>query len=360
MIFNATHKRLFWSIIAAYLLLQINQLSVFPNTVVPDDLVINEFVTQNETGLTDKDGDYSDWIEIYNPSRRTISLAGWFLTDDPGQLEKWALPVMELAGGAYLVVFTSGKNQAMLDSELHTNFRIRRAGEFLALYNTFDQKIIPIDDGGYPAQFKDISYGLYTDRSTYGYFTTPTPGQPNDNAPTWEGIVSKVAFSQSRGIYDQPFQVELSTSTPEATIIYTTDGSRPTETNGTRYEGPLTVDNTTLLRAVALKPNFRPSAINTHTYIFLEQVLNQPQNPAGFPATWGTYSRSYLTYQKGEPVIADYEVDPEIVTDPRYGDLLPEGLTAIPTLSIVTDIKHYDIYANPGERGRDWERPRFR
>ncbi len=96
MIIRKVHKRFFWLIIATYLLLEIGQLYVLPDTVALGELVINEFVAKNETGLTDKDGDYSDWIEIYNPGRRMVHLAGWFLTDDPKEPAKWAFPDMKI------------------------------------------------------------------------------------------------------------------------------------------------------------------------------------------------------------------------------------------------------------------------
>jgi hypothetical protein len=50
-------------------------------------------------------------------------------------------------------------------------------------------------------------------------------------------------------------------------------------------------------------------------------------------------------------------MDPEIVNDPRYGPTLKDGLLSIPTLSIVTDVQSFKIYANPRERGVDWEEP---
>ena len=49
--------------------------------------MISEFLAANKNGLTDEDGDYSDWIEIYNPGHRPVNLSGWSLTDDPGYVE---------------------------------------------------------------------------------------------------------------------------------------------------------------------------------------------------------------------------------------------------------------------------------
>lgn len=329
------------------------------------DLIINEFVAANQTGLTDADGDYVDWIEIHNRGSQAINLSGWSLTDDPAQPEKWTFPNITLGSHEYLLVFASGKDRKPTQpgSELHTNFRLDREGEFLGLYNIFQSQFVDVVSSptstqarsaqGFPEQMADVAYGRYgqsTKRPAYGYFATPTPGQPNAETSLWVDLVAPVMFSIERGFYETPFNLELTTPTLGATIRYTTDGSEPTETHGTIYTAPIPIKTTTLLRAAAFKPNLPPSPLDTHTYIFLDDVLVQPKNPSGFPKSWGGY--------KGSPVIADYEMDPYVVNDPRYSSLIKEALQSIPTLSIVTEMQSFhDLYANPSRRGRAWERP---
>ena len=54
-------------------------------------------------GILDEDGDASDWIEIHNTSAEAVSLAGWYLTDDKDQLQKFTLPNGTTIGaGKYL------------------------------------------------------------------------------------------------------------------------------------------------------------------------------------------------------------------------------------------------------------------
>ena len=90
------------------------------------------------------------------------------------------------------------------------------------------------------------------------------------------------------------------------------------------------------MRAVAFKADYLPSPTGTHTYIFPDSVLQQPANPTGFPTTWGVHNRNVLAYVKGTPVIADYEMDPDVVNDPRYSPTFVDDLKSIPSLSIVT------------------------
>ncbi len=350
----------FWIATIILLLLGAAQIfSIFAHES-PGDLVINEFLAANRTGLTDEDGDYSDWIEIHNRANQALNLAGWSLTDDPNQPEKWTFPNITLGSNEYLVVFASGKDRKPTTpgSRLHANFKLNRAGEFLALYNIFEPQFFALNSPQFPKQFRDMAYGLYGDELAYGYLAQPTPGEANAETPVWEGLVAPVEFSLERGFYNSPFNLKLSTSTPGATIRYTTDGSQPTEINGRLYTKPVHIDATTSLRAAAFKPNFWPSYVNTHTYIFLDHVLTQPANPPNFPATWGIHAEDFKEYTTGSPVMADYEMDPEIVNHPRYSQAIKDGLTSIPIISMVMDSQSFDeLYSHPRDRGPTWERP---
>src|SRR5262245_49647032 len=97
------------------------------------EMRINEFMAINRHGLTDEDGDTSDWLELYNPSSNAVSLLDWYLTDDASDLRKWQFPNVSVPGGGYLVVFASGKDRRTPAAQLHTNFQLDGDGEYLAL-----------------------------------------------------------------------------------------------------------------------------------------------------------------------------------------------------------------------------------
>src|SRR5262245_10618470 len=94
--------------------------------------VISEFLAANGSGLKDEDGEFSDWIEIYNPDSTPVSVEGYYLTDSATNLRKWAFPQVTLNPGAYLVVFASEKDRVVPEGRLHTNFKLSPSGEFLA------------------------------------------------------------------------------------------------------------------------------------------------------------------------------------------------------------------------------------
>src|SRR5437016_1476299 len=74
-------------------------------------LVISEFMASNSRTLADEDGAFEDWIEIQNRSAAAVNLDGWSLTDAAANLTKWRFPATNLAAGASVVVFASGKDR---------------------------------------------------------------------------------------------------------------------------------------------------------------------------------------------------------------------------------------------------------
>lgn len=325
-------------------------------------VVISEF---SATGgeLFDVAGDTPDWIELHNRSRRPVDLDGWTLTDDPTQPDKWTFDTTVIEPGGYLIVFASGKNQRRLNEEnpsLHTNFRLSSAGGHLALYPPTTRRYLDATRYDYPEQVAGVSYGMVQGedgRWSPRYLGTPTPGAANDTSITWSSVLPPVRFSTPHGLYEEPVQVSLIAPVEGAEVRYTTDGSVPTLDTGALYTAPLTLTTTTTLRAVAFLPDALPSSPATQSYIFPEDVLDQPDEPEGFPLTWGTHRIDIGPYQAGTPVEADYAMDPTMTRDPQTREQLREALYTLPTLSLVTDIDNLDIYADPQTRGREMERP---
>ena len=327
------------------------------------DLHITEIMASNSRTVKDGQGSYEDYIEIYNGTGAPRSLAGYYLTDDPLVPNKWAFPTApahNMGSGEYLLVFASSKNITLAGDEYHTNFKLDPDGEYLALTKdngaggfTVVQAFNP-----FPAQNNDISWGEYDTEHYVGFFANPTPGRRNTGG--YEGYVlgeTKVVVTQgatllhNRGFYTAPITATLTKEDPNAIIKYTTDGSTPSQLVGTTYTTPLTISNTTVLRSIALRPNFIQSDIDTHTFIFTADVINQTPTNAT---------------DKGWPAAAvngqgfDYGMSTSVVSGNQPA--IQAALQAIPTISIVTDIGNLvnaqaGIYVNPGGRGRAWERP---
>jgi hypothetical protein len=123
-------------------------------------VVISEFMAVNDTVLQDEDADCSDWVELKNTSSNAVDLAGWYLTDKADNLTQWQFPSTVLPPGAYLVVFASGKDRAVAGSELHTNFKLSGAGEYLALIQPDGTTVATEFAPAFLPQVSDISYGI--------------------------------------------------------------------------------------------------------------------------------------------------------------------------------------------------------
>ncbi|RYD18079.1 MAG: hypothetical protein EOP88_23855, partial [Verrucomicrobiaceae bacterium] len=312
--------------------------SVTRGTTGAGNAVISEFAAVNASTFLDQDGDKESWIEIHNPGPTPVDLAGWSLTDDSGIPEKWIFPSRTLTAGSYLVIFASGKDRRPVSGELHTNFKLGGNGGDLFLFKPDRPVSAASSFADFPGQRAGYTYGLSGGAGRY--FTPPTPGAAN-SATVLSSAASAPVFGTPRGFFAASFQLTMVSSTSGATIRYTTDGSEPTATTGTAYSTPVTIGTTTVVRAAAFATGFVPSATVTHTYIFRGQVISQPANPAGFPATWGTSSGF-----PGNIVPADYAMDSDPLRvnpndsgsalDPVKVQRFNDGLAELPSISLAT------------------------
>ncbi len=319
---------------------------------------INEIVASNSSGLVDKDGDYSDWIELYNFSEEVVNLAGWTLTDNPDEKSKWIFPEITLNPGEFLLLIASGKDHNNPANELHTNFKINNEGEFIGLYDEEGNPISVLE--GFPPLENDYSYSYENDN--YFRTSTPTPGAVNIISGTNQ--LTPPVFSVSHGYYDETFLLEITAENLNSNIYYTTNGSVPDPENGISYTDPVSVTTTTVIRAVSVIGEYQ-SPVSTSSYLFIDDIIRQPNDPPGYPDIWGEY------YESDGVATADYEMDPEIQRDREYRNLLEDAFLSLPALSIVTDIDHLfshnpnpdsgGIYIYTGNYGSDpgkgWERP---
>lgn len=137
-----------------------------------------------------------------------------------------------------------------------------------------------------------------------------------------------LTFSASRGFYQNPFQLSISSSIAGGTIRYTTDGSAPSTTTGTIYSGPVSINSTSVIRAIGYSGSTN-TGVKTQSYIFLNDVIHQPANIPGWP------NHSYALGSGSATAVHDYEMDPDVVNSPAYSSLITGGMKSIPTMSLV-------------------------
>ena len=326
---------------------------------VEADVVINELMARNRGAHTNAAGDdRADWIELHNNGGLPVDLTGWHLTDDPFNLAKWTFPSKSIPAGGYLLVYADSESLSEISGELHTNFSLSTDGEFLALVGADGSSVVDSIEVyeyspgqlGFPVQTENISYGRNAS-SGFSFFDASTPGAVNSGGAS--DFVADTNFDHDRGFYSAPFDLVISSNTADAEIYYTLNGDEP-DTGSTLYSGPITISETATVRARAYKSGLYPTNIDTHSYIFVADVVQQ--SPTGNERPTPEWPGFDVNGQKMQ-----YGMDPDITQDVRYADLVDDALLAIPTISLVTDLDHlFDasngIYVNANREGNLWER----
>ena len=300
-------------------------------------LVINEFMASNssDSGITDPQGDYDDWIEIHNFGGTAVDVGGMYLTDDINEPTKWQIPddspsQTAIAAYGYLLIWADDDSG---DGPLHAGFSIAKDGEYIGLFASDGRTMV--DGIEFDEQVANISYGRFPDAGDdLRYFATPTPAAENEWA--YMGIVEEPQLSHERGFYESSFNVTIATPTAGARIYYTMDGSEPvingraSETSS-EYRTAVNIRSTTCLRAAAIKNGWMPSRTVTHTYIF-----------------------NASDAVKSMPLVS-------LVGDEHKTFFEPDGIMAIVGGYYDGDgVWHTSgpgSYNNPIQRGREYERP---
>ncbi|MFT5764320.1 MAG: hypothetical protein ACI8VT_003066 [Saprospiraceae bacterium] len=247
-------------------------------------IYINEWMSSNSSTIVDPDFDETgDWIEIFNDYNTELDLSGYFLSDNLKNPAKWRFPQNTIvAANDFLLVWADGA-----ETGLHTNFKLSKEGEEIALSNP---DTLLLDSIIFSFQQTDVSMGRASDGALdIGFFIAPTPGNSN-NTQVSDGLTFyQTHFSIKGGFFSTPIEVDLSTI--DGTIRYTLDGSFPT-VNSPEYTSPIPIAATTNLRARVFQPNYIPGKTITHTYFFNENfeeralpVISIATNPEYF---WDT------------------------------------------------------------------------
>jgi hypothetical protein len=167
----------------------------FHQLPVVSGLVINEIMAGNFSAIADQNGEYDDWVELYNGGASSINLNGFHLSDNKNDLTKWTFPNVTIPSNDYLIVWcdTAGGTQ----SGLHTTYRLSADQEEVYLSDPSGNTIDAVHYVNMPT---DVAYARVPNGTGAMQYQTETYDATNQVA---SGI-NDVNVSGNMRVYPNP------------------------------------------------------------------------------------------------------------------------------------------------------------
>lgn len=341
---------------AICLALTVTSLGIMPNTTkaVSGSISINEICSKNSVHAA-ADGNFYDWIELFNSSDSSVDLSGWGLSDKDTSPYLYTFPQGSSIGPkSYMIVYCESKSDG---SNNIAPFGLSTSGETVFLTDPDGNSVDFVEFG---IMAENETYGQFPDGSGKFAYMNGTPGAANQSSS--ESMILKApVFSAESGFYDSSFKLTI-TADSDASVYYTTDGSVPT-VNSAKYTEPIDIADV----------SDNPNVLSAHTDISADQVTapNKPVDKANVIRavvidnegnTSGIVTKTYFVgktssgYYKNMKVVSLvtdqdnlYDYDKGIyVLGKCYDDWIAEGNNPY--------FEPWAATANYSQSGREWER----
>ncbi|MAO46945.1 MAG: hypothetical protein CL823_07320 [Crocinitomicaceae bacterium] len=264
-------------------------------------VVINEFSCSNYT--LNVGGDNEDFIEFYNAGAADVDLGGYFLSDQPSNPNKFEIPAgTNVPAGGHIMIICSGEGELITNlyvgGNLNTNFKINQCQGESIIFSDPSGAILEQYDflTDVTTTQADHSWARTTDGGgTWAICLNPTANGSNNGSALVSAYAPTPEFDIEAGYYAGGLDVAIMVPAGYE-IRYTTNGYAP---NGgsTIYTGPISVNTTTVIRAIAIDPsgNEGDSFIATNTYftgddshtITVVSCSGDEQEDGSWPGGWG-------------------------------------------------------------------------
>lgn len=173
-----------------------------------EGLRISEIMPANGTAVPDENGNFPDWVEIWNSTNRTINLKNVGLSNRPDAI-RFLFPDMKLEPDGRVIVYCDNTNANRANKPLHAKFKLSSVGKTVYLYTP---KGYQIDSVTYGILSSDTSYALLPDGSwqEVTYFSPGEANTPEGNALYYtqstardgELVINEIMASARSGLAD--------------------------------------------------------------------------------------------------------------------------------------------------------------
>ena len=185
-------------------------------------------------------------------------------------------------------------------------------------------------------------------------FGTLNDGASYDNLVVTLPPVAAPVFNPGGGTYSSAQSVAITSATSGATIRYTTNGSTPSQTNGTIYSSPVSISSTTTLKAIAYKSGMADSTVTTATYTinlpgyYCDPVNGSMSNPGTSASPWSTLQAVFAagkTFVSGDVIY---------LRDGNHGAPVITGNIASGNVTVIAQAGHSPVMSRLTMNGTRW------
>ena len=234
-----------------------------------------------------------DWVKLKNVSAQPVDLSGYTLSDKLQEPARDALPAVTLAPGESYVFECENVG---LSAQRDALYLFDNSG---ALCDWAFLRAIPA--GG--------SYGREEGESGYFYFVQSSRGA--DNGAGYRFVAGQPTVDVAAGVYDDAESLTLTLAGEN--VHYTLDGSDPTE-DAAAYTAPITITETTIVRAASFPADALPSKTATWSYFLRENstlpivsLVTDPDNLTGPQGIYTNHEQAWSEKWEREATVAMYE-----------------------------------------------------
>ena len=294
-------------------------------TIPPIDVRINEWMADNTATLADPaDGDFEDWIELFNPGTNRVFLTGYFMSDTLTNTTQWAFPSgTHIPPRGYLLVWADGETGQNSPSQMdvHASFSLAKGGEAIGLFAPDGTLIDGITFG---AQISNVSQGRFPDGAGAIYFmSNSTPRSANyvfssntpplldfiSNKPIGEGnFLSFTATATDTNLPAQLLTWSFASAVPPGVSLNPTNGLftwRPTEEQGPGTHGFTIVVTDNGVPPLSAQRSFFVSVLEVNNAPVLAPINSRTINEGALLTV-----TNYASDPDPDPTVLAFTLDP--------------------------------------------------